>query len=135
MTSRTASVIVADDLLIGVVGKFYLHGIYPTDIAIPGDELSINQLVFYFSAETPKENPFKTIILKATFPGGDLRQFVLPILQPTIVNPDRPKMVVRAPLLAQQLILRPGKIETVVITETEELDAGGFWITSTTKTN
>jgi hypothetical protein len=26
-------------------------------------------------------------------------------------------------------MLRPGKIETTVITESEELDAGGIWVT------
>jgi hypothetical protein len=122
-------------MLFGLTGKMYLNGVYATDITIPGDELSINQLVFYFTAETPKERPFRSITLKVTLPGNDPTLLPVPILSPAVVNPDRPKMVLRAPLLAQQLILRPGKIETIVVTEKEELDAGGFWITSVPKLN
>ena len=132
---RTASVIVCDDILFGLTGKAYLHGVYTSDITIPGDELNLNQLVFYFTAETAKEKPFKKITLRVVPPGMPPAQFQMPSIEaiPQIANHARPKMIVRAPLLMQQLVLRPGKIETTVITESEELDAGGIWITSVPK--
>jgi len=52
---------------------------------------------------------------------------------PQVVNPDRPKIILRAPLLVQQPQLRPGKTQTIVVTESDELDAGGIWITSVPK--
>jgi hypothetical protein len=52
---------------------------------------------------------------------------------PSIANHERPKMIVRAPLLVQQILLKPGKIETTVIADSDELDAGGIWITSVPK--
>jgi hypothetical protein len=131
---RTASVIVCDDILFGLTGKIFLNGVYTSDITIPGDQLSLNQLVFYFTIETPKSKPFKRIILNVTPPYTPAAQYDVPIESVApIVNQDRPKMILRAPLLMQQLVLRPGKIETMVITESEELDAGGIWITSVPK--
>jgi hypothetical protein len=132
MIRRSASVIVCDDILIGLTGKVHLQGVYPSDITIPGDVLSINQLVFYFTAETPKDKPFKKLVLKVTPPGAGPTQIEIPLSSVSQVsNPERPKMILRAPLLMQQVLLRPGKIEAKVITESEELDAGGIWISST----
>jgi hypothetical protein len=133
MTDRTASVIVCDEALFSVTGKAYLNGVYPSDITISGDALQIHQLVFYFAAETPKDKPFKKLTLKATFPGSGSTQFEINVdAVQQVHNPARPKMVVRAPLLVQQILLKPGKIETKVIDETgAELDAGGIWVTTT----
>lgn len=134
MILRTASVLVCDEILFAMTGKVFLQGVYTTDITIPGDELNVPQLVFYFSAETPKENPFKKLILKVLPPEGQPSQLEIPLATiPPALNLSRPKMILRAPLLLQQLVLRPGKIETKVITESEELDAGGIWITSVSK--
>jgi hypothetical protein len=134
MILRTASVLVCDEILFNITGKAFLQGIYPIDITIPGDELVMNQLVFYFSAETDKKKPFKTVALKVVLPGEKPTQIDVPFAAPlSSSNTDRPKMVLRAPLLVQQMVLRPGKIETKVITESEELDAGGIWITSVPK--
>lgn len=131
---RRASVIVCDDILFGLTGKVFLQGVYTTDITIPGGEISLPQLAFYFTAETSKKNPFKKMVLRVIPPGMPPTHFEVPIeaVQQT-VNPDRPKTIVRAPLLMQQILLKPGKIETSVITEFEELDAGGVWIMSVPK--
>jgi hypothetical protein len=136
MVARTASVLVCDDLLYGLTGKVLLQGVYTTDITIPGDELLVQQLVFYFSAQTPKENPFKSITLQVTPPVGDPAQLIVPVLAiPAFTNPNRDVMIFRAPILVQQWLLRPGKIETTVITESGELDAGGIWVASVSKAN
>jgi hypothetical protein len=131
---RTASVVVCDEILFGLTGKSFLQGLYTGDITIPGDQLSVNQLVFYFTVETPKSNPFKKITLRVVPPYMPAAQYDVPFESvPEIANKDRPKMIVRAPLLMQQLLLRPGKVETTVLTESEELDAGGIWVTSVPK--
>ncbi|MCP3475641.1 hypothetical protein NLM33_35805 [Bradyrhizobium sp. CCGUVB1N3] len=130
---RRAYVVVCDDVLFGLTGKAFLQGVYTSDITLPSnDELIIPQLVFYFSAETPKKNPFKKMALRVTPPSMPPAVVEIPIeTMPQANNPHRPKMLVRAPVLLQQVRLRPGKIETTVVTESEELDAGGIWITST----
>jgi hypothetical protein len=128
---RRASVIVCDDILFGMTGKVFLQGVYTTDIIISGTELTLPQLVFYFSIESSKENLFKKLILKIAPPTLPPLHQEIPIQNiQQLTNPDRPKMIVRAPMMFQQIVLRPGKIETLVITESEELDAGGIWITS-----
>jgi hypothetical protein len=130
-TERRAFVIVCDEFLFSITNKTYLNGIYATDITIPGDELMLNQLVFYFTVETPKEKPLSTIILRAVPPGGKIAELEINVQAiPQILNPGRQKIILRAPLLVQQILVRPGKIQTTVIADGEELDAGGIWITS-----
>jgi hypothetical protein len=130
MAERRASVIVCDEILYAMTGKAFLQGVYQSDIMIPGQELTIQQLVFYFSAETPRDNPFKKIVLKVIPPGMPPSQVDVALPPTPNLTPDRNKMILRAPLLLQQPILRPGKIETIVVTESEELDAGGAWVVS-----
>ncbi len=126
---RTASVIVCDEILFSLTGKSFLNGVYTGDITIPGDQLAVNQLVFYFTIETPKSKPFEKVILKVVPPYVPPAEFIVPFdTVQQFINKERPKIILRAPLLMQQLVLRPGKIETTVITESEELDAGGVWI-------
>lgn len=133
-TERRAYVVVCDELLFSITNKLYLNGVYSTDITIPGDDLMLNQLVFYFTVETPKENPPSTIILRAVPPGGKFTELEINVQAvPQVPNPGRPKMILRAPLLVQNILIRPGKIETSAIVDGEELDAGGIWITSVPK--
>lgn len=130
MTSRTASVLVSDDMLFGLTGKVFLHGVYTSDITISGDVLVVPQLVFYFTVWTPKARPFSQVNLKVTPPGEPPSTLEIPIGGPHVINPDRPHMILRAPILLQQVALRPGKIETQVLADGEEIDAGGIWVTS-----
>src|SRR5579872_480683 len=130
MTERSASVLVCDNILFDVTGKAYLHGLYPGDITMPGDELLVNQLVFYFTIQAPKTTkmtPFEIVTLRVTPPGATMSELSIPVANLVHApNPNRPFMILRAPLLIQQLVLRPGKIETKVIVDGEEIDAGGF---------
>jgi hypothetical protein len=135
MIKRVASVLVCDDVLFGITGKAYLNGVYTGDITIPGDELTINQLVFYFTVETPKQKPIHFATLRVTPPGTTPTELHVPLLPAQAsVNPARPQIIIRAPLVVQQLVLKPGKIETVVIADGDELDAGGIWIITVPKT-
>jgi hypothetical protein len=134
MTDRRASVVACDNILFDVTGKIYLHGLYPADITIPGDELIVNQLMFYFTLLTPKERPFKNVTLKVTPPQQKTVELQIPVAAVQHVkNPDRPMMILRAPLLVQQLVLMLGKIETKAFADDEELDAGGIWVTTVPK--
>jgi hypothetical protein len=133
MTGRTASVVVCDNILSDITAKIYLYGLYPVDISIPGNELLVNQLAFYFSIFTPNERPFKHVILRVTPPESATTEMNYPLagVHDAVKNPNRPKMIFRAPLLLQQILLKVGKIETKVILDNdEELDAGGIWVSS-----
>jgi hypothetical protein len=126
---RRASVLICDDVLFGVTGKVFLQGVYQSDITIHGDELTINQLVFYFMVETPIDRPFQRISLSVTFPETPPAYMEIPLTEmPT--NSERPRIILRAPFVLQQIVLRPGKIEIKAITESDELNAGDFWISS-----
>ncbi|MGJ4996219.1 hypothetical protein ACQR0Z_17455 [Bradyrhizobium sp. HKCCYLS3077] len=111
-----------------MTGKAYLNGVYLTDININSDELKLAQLVFFFSVSTKLEYPFKQLTLRVVLPGSSPADFEVPLSPPPTVSSGRTTLIVKAPMLLQQPILRPGKIETKVITESEEIDAGGFWI-------
>jgi hypothetical protein len=130
MSERRASVFVCDELFFTLVGKVTISGMYTTnDIAIPGDELRAAQMVFVFLIETPVEDPLMSITLKVTFPGSD------PVIVPPqnmgfFTDPRRKVMVSKQPFLIQQPLLRPGRIETAVIHDKGEINAGDIWITS-----
>ena len=127
---RRASVLVCDEMMYSLTGKVTLAGIYIQDIVIPGPALQMNQLVFFFTVETPKEEPFRSLTYKVQLPGSP------PVLQPTPIivhnigatDPRRKKITFRQPLLIQQPVLLPGRIEASVIHENGEIDAGGIWI-------
>jgi hypothetical protein len=71
------------------------------------------------------------LTLKATPPDSQATELQIEVEAiPQVRNRDRPRMLLRAPLIVQHILLRPGKKETKVITEAEELDAGGIWVSS-----
>lgn len=127
---RSASIIVCDDFFYSIAGKVTLSGVYVQDIVIPASETTVNQLVFFFTIETPKERPFKSLTLKIQFPGSE------PILAPVVImprmvgpeDPLRKKITIKQPMLVQQVVLRPGRIRATALHDEGELDAGGIWI-------
>jgi hypothetical protein len=130
MIERKASVIVCDDCLVSLQGKFVLSGIYPGDIVIPLDGISAPQLVFFFLIEGPREDPFKSLSIKITFPGQPPIQAELPVASASsTIFPDRKTALTRQPVLVQLPVLRTGRVETIVIHDKGEIDAGGIWIT------
>jgi hypothetical protein len=134
MSDRFASVLVCDELLFALNGKWTISGIYTGDLAIPTENTVIPQMVFLFLIETDIDDPFQSLKLEVTFPGMAPAYLELPenalVLQ-GIVPPGRTKRVARVPFLITQPVLRSGKIVTKVIHEKGEISATGPWITVT----
>lgn len=128
--SRKASAFVCDEALFSLTGKITISGLYTQDIIIVSNEQQINQLLFFFTVETPKSEPFKSATLKITFPGGEpVLVPMITIIPPTSLDDDRRKsMVFRQPVLVPMPILRPGRIVASVLHEGGEMEAGGFWV-------
>ncbi|MBN9039838.1 MAG: hypothetical protein J0H38_01005 [Rhizobiales bacterium] len=129
MNERKASVIVCDEFTWSLTGKANFFGVYVQDIVIPIPEVTINQMVFFFSVETDANDPFKQVELKVEFPGSP--PFTQPIAMDALPMPPpagRTKITYRFPIMLQQRVLRPGRIATSVIHERGELSAGGVWI-------
>jgi hypothetical protein len=127
---RKAFALVCDDLMHSLTGKVSLSGVYVQDIVIPGPALLLNQLVFFFTVETPREKPFQSLTFKVSLPGNPPREQSVPIVvnEMSIGDPRRKRITFRQAMLLQQVVLMPGRIETSVIHEEGELDAGGIWI-------
>jgi hypothetical protein len=130
MTERKASVFLCDEALFSLSGKITISGMYTQDLVVAGNEQQIGQLVFFFTIETPKSEPFKSLTLKVVFPGSDPIEAPTPtaVIPTASANPRRKSIIHRAPLLIPQPILRPGRIVASVIHESGEIEAGGFWV-------
>jgi hypothetical protein len=128
MIPRHASVLICDELLFSLTGKFNLLGNYTGDIAIPSDPNTALQLVFYFIVETDVSDPFQLLTFQVTLPKSEPVVQVVPVPPLLPPPPDRPRWTLRWPLLIPQPVLRPGKIEAKVIHEKGELIAGTPWI-------
>ncbi len=128
--SRKASAFVCDEALFSLTGKITISGLYTQDIVIVSNEQQINQLVFLFTVETSKSQPFKSAMLKIAFPGGDpVLVPMMTVIHPASIDDDRRKsMVFRQPVLVPMPILRPGRIVASVLHEDGEMEAGGFWV-------
>jgi hypothetical protein len=126
---RRASIIVSDDFFFAIGGKVTLSGVYIQDLVIPFAGTPINQLVFFFTIQSPKERPFKSISLKILFPGLEPKITPIPVF-PRVPSsdPKRTKILITQPILIQQVVLNPGRVQATVIHEDGEIDAGGIWI-------
>jgi hypothetical protein len=111
---RQASVLLADDMVVSLVGKITLSGIYTSDIIIPSDPSTVGQFVFLFSLETDINDPFTNIELQVTLPGRPTDTSSVSIPQNQFA-PGHTRFVLRQPLLIQQPLLRPGPIQAKVI--------------------
>jgi len=128
MIPRQASVLVCDDLLVALNGKFTMLGMYTADIVIPTDPSISGQLVFLFVVETDIKDPFRSVTLQVALPESAPTRFQIPIMPPLDVHPDRERLIVRWPLVVSPAILKPGKIEAKVIHETGEINAAAPWV-------
>jgi hypothetical protein len=130
MSKRKASFLVCDDLLFSLNGKVNLSGIYMQDIVISSDELILPQLIFFFIIETPKDELFEKVTLRVELPGLPAADFELPVrVRKASMRDDQRKMITfRHPVMIQQPVLKPGRINVSVIHEDGTLDAGGIWI-------
>lgn len=128
MSERRAYVIVCDDLFFSPTGKLTISGMYQTDLGAFPDGILLNQLCFLFTIETPLQNPFRDLKIRITAPGND--PVLMPVPIPPIAQPPtgRTQLIIRHAYLMQRFVLRPGRIETTVIHESGEIDAGGIWV-------
>jgi hypothetical protein len=125
--ARQASVLVCDDLLVSMLGKFTTIGIYTADITIPSEPIVANQLVFLFIVETDVDDLFERMTLEVTMPGQPSVKMDVPLAPPPPI-PGRTRWFLRWPFMIQQPVLRPGRIEAKVIHEKGEILTSGPWI-------
>jgi hypothetical protein len=126
---RQASVIVADDMTVSLLGKINLSGVYTADILIPADPFFISQLVFLFSTESEVDDPFQQIRLQVIFPGQQPRHLDVQLAPGIHMPSGRKYSLIRQPFLLQSLILRPGQIEAKVIHDKGEIEVTSLpWI-------
>jgi hypothetical protein len=127
MASRHATVIICDEILFSLTGKFNILGNYTADLSIPQNPTQLPQLVFLFLIETDATDPFQSLSLRVAFPDSEPIKHSIP----TFANPvtlERPRSTIRWPLLIPQPSLRPGPIEAKVIHEKGELIAATPWV-------
>ncbi len=128
MADRLASLLVADDLLFAMNGKYNITGVYTGDILIAVDPTMLPQLVFLFLIETDVTEPFHSLTLEIKMPGSE------PVRMPPVQIPPGPhiegrtRQFLRWPQLVQNVRLSPGKIEAKVIHESGEIPVAGPWI-------
>lgn len=130
--TRTASVLVADEMYFNLIGKAILQGIYHTDLAIPTVPSVAQQLLFYFMVETTVDEPFQTLEVEVSLPESPpIRQpiHVFPAAALIAANPERTHLYYRHPMLIPNPSLRPGKIVAKVIHESGEIIVATPWVT------
>lgn len=130
---RSATVFACDDVLYSLTGKMTVAGMYTGDIVLFEPMATINQLIFFFSVSVPISEKVETLQFRVTALGNFPVVIDMPIQQiPPSMDQRRKTKTYRFPVLAQKLSLRPGAIETVVVLNGEEIDAGGVWVRSPT---
>lgn len=80
-----------------------------------------SQLVFAFVIEAPPEDPYQSIQISVTLPGGDTRSLDLPVSKFVAGEADKKRWCLKYPLLFLNPVLRPGQIEAKVIHEKGEI--------------
>ena len=128
---RQASVLIADDMVMSLLGKINLSGIYTSDIVIPIDPFGVPQLVFLFSLETDVSDPFQHIQLQVIFPTQQPVEMSVspPAIPPSSLPEQRTRLLMRQPFLIQQPLLRPGRIQAKVLHDKGEIDIASLpWI-------
>lgn len=129
MKNWQATLQVCDDVLVSLSGKFNLVGLYTADIGIPIDPTLIPQLAFFFDVSGDLPDRPEKIDLQITFPGGESRQITVDA--PLPAGPPlqgRTKWHIRAPMLAQNIVLKPGRITARIKHRGEELEVHGAWV-------
>jgi hypothetical protein len=128
MIPRQATVLICDEILISLTGKFTLLGNYTGDISIPTAPTVVPQLVFYFVIESDITDVYRSLSLQVTLPETSPTVQLIPVIPHIPAQPGRSRWTMRWPLLIPQPSLSPGPIEAKVIHENGELIAGAPWI-------
>jgi hypothetical protein len=128
MTTRQATVFVADEFTYSLNGKFNVFGIYGSDINIPLDPFITSQLIFVFVIETAPDDPYQSLSMHVTLPGGDARHLEIPLPRLIAGISDQKRWCLKYPLLFTNPILRPGPVEAKVIHEKGEISTAAPFI-------
>jgi hypothetical protein len=128
MTTRQATVLVADEVTYTLNGKLNVFGIYTNDIHIPVEPSYTTQLVFLFIIETSPDDPYQKLELHVELPGGDSRHLPLGLSQFELGRSDQRRWCLKYPLLFNNPILRPGPIDARVIHEHGEISTAAPFI-------
>jgi len=128
MIERKATVLVCDEVTFSLTGKFNIFGIYTGDISIPHDPTPITQLAFLFIIETDMQDIFKSLTCEITVPNLPLVRQDIAIPLNINVQPNRPRLVIRWPIVLPNLLLSPGAITSRVIHDKGEINTGGVFI-------
>jgi hypothetical protein len=131
MSEPAGTLIVSDDLMIALNGKFSILGMYTGDIVIQSDPTTSPQLVCLFLVEGPLETQPHSVAFEIMFPGSTTpRRMETPVSFPTAAMPDRKQWTFKWPFLVSQVVLRPGKIRAKVIFNKGEAELAipGPWI-------
>jgi hypothetical protein len=127
---RQATVFVADDMTVSLLGKINLIGIYTSDLVIPTNPSIAGQLVFLFRLEADQNDLFKQIRLQITLPGESPRTLDVTIPQIGEAPTGRSRWFTWHPFLIQQAILRPGHVMGKVVHDQGEILVTSLpWIT------
>jgi hypothetical protein len=129
---RQASVLVSDDFYISLLGKFVVQGVYTADIIIPVEQIVVPQLIFLFQIGTNVDDLFEKLEVRVTLPDQPPRTMDIQI-GPFTPVPGRTRWLLHWPLLIQQAVLRPGRIEAKVVHERGEILTSAPWITLATQ--
>jgi len=131
MRKRKAFLAVCDDVFISLSGKLVMNGVYTSDIGIAGGEAILPQIVFVFMLEMFSVEGYPlSITTRVTIPGNLSpleRQFN--IVPPPDMN-GRKSFSIYLPVLAQNVLIRPGQIEASVIFPDGEFAIGSHLIVS-----
>lgn len=127
MTERKATFFVCDETLVALNGKLTIGGMYTGDIGIAEAEVRLNQLIIFVQIETPAEKPFQRLSINISFPGEE-KPRTIDGLRGLSPPPGHDTIVMKRPVLFQQVALRPGPIEVRVVHEEGEIFAGAQWV-------
>jgi hypothetical protein len=129
MADRQATLLVSDDFLVSLSGKFTILGIYTGDIGINNEVGITPQLVFLFVIECDLDDPFRSIILEISLPGERAaRRFPYPILAQPQTSPGRTRWTLRIPIPITNVTLNAGQIKAKVIHDKGTIEIIGPWI-------
>jgi hypothetical protein len=129
MNDRQATILVSDDFLVSLTGKFTIIGIYTGDIGIFSDPSPALQLVCLFIVECDIGDPFQKLTFEIQIPGEqEPRRISQTIITPPAI-PGRSRWILRIPIPLTNVLLKPGQLRGKVIHEKGEIDVGGPWIT------
>lgn len=128
MSDVNATVIVCDDLRMEINGKLFFIGMYPAHIVIPGEELQIQKLVFFFNADFPITHIPKKIRYEVALPGEKAH--------PSEMEPNPPefrkehtRFITRHAITFVNPILRLGKIGAkLIVDDGEEISVAAGWV-------